>query len=81
MWINLCGYRLVESPFCTVSEERLVKRSWKERLFTWPWRPWKSTKVVEVSVPDPNYYIVDDQVVGHPVTIAKLMEIVHERDE
>lgn len=22
-----------------------VRRTWRERLFSWPWRPWQATKV------------------------------------
>jgi hypothetical protein len=29
---------------------KTVSRSWRERLFTWPWRPWVKTKE-EVSQP------------------------------
>jgi hypothetical protein len=27
-----------------------VKRTWRERLFSWPWRPWVESKMVEPTV-------------------------------
>lgn len=27
-----------------------ARRNWRERLFSWPWRPWVSTKPVEYKV-------------------------------
>ena len=30
-----------------VPDEHLVDRTWRERLFSWPWRPWVRTKYVE----------------------------------
>ena len=37
------GHRLVPDP--NMVESKLVQRSWKDRLFSWPWRPWKRTRV------------------------------------
>lgn len=36
---------------------RTERRTWKERLFTLPWRPWIATKEV------PGVYLVEDGVV------------------
>lgn len=35
-----------------VRDYDLVKRTWKERLFTWPWKPFKKYN----SVFNPKYY-------------------------
>lgn len=42
------GFEIVEhSPMVT----RLLRRSWRERLFTLPWRPFVKTKTVQVPNP------------------------------
>ena len=41
------GYRIVIVP-----DVQGMKRSWRERLFTWPWRPWVSWKVVPTHWPE-----------------------------
>lgn len=40
---------VMSSLYETVSKQ--VNRTWRERLFTFPWTPWKSTKVVYRQVP------------------------------
>jgi len=52
------------------------KRSWRERLFSRPWRPFQSSKKIEKYKPDPNLMVIkrDDYgriqtMVGHPETI------------
>jgi len=51
---------VITSPHMTepVEVEREIKRSWKERLFTWPWQPWLSTKVITVIEHHPRQDIV-----------------------
>ena len=67
------GMQLLESAYMTVTKETTVKRSWRERLLSRPWRPWKTTKIVVSQEPDPNLYRIGrTQIVGHPATIAKL---------
>ena len=43
-----------------VSDLHNVKRTMLERLFTWPWNPWVSTKVVERAR---AYRVMDDKTV------------------
>jgi hypothetical protein len=42
---------IIFSDFCFGLEDRIVERSWRERLFSRPWRPWRKWKTIEVSVP------------------------------
>jgi hypothetical protein len=70
---HLAGMRVVESPHLMVpGGEREVRRSWSERLFARPWRPWRATRRVPVSKPDPNVYRIQGMLVGHPATLAAL---------
>jgi hypothetical protein len=66
--------RIIECPVCTVTEQRLARRSWRERLLSWPWRPWQATKHVSVEVPDERLYTFGNVVVCHPATAQKLRE-------
>ena len=60
-------YLVVESGEKIPKEYR---RSWKERLLTLPWRPWRSTRIVMVPemIPDPHVYRLNDVVLMHPRT-------------
>ena len=61
------GIHFIPNKHLTVQET--VPRTWKERLFSWPWRPIRKTKVI--SVPDPTvYYFGNRKATAHPATIA-----------
>lgn len=61
-------------------------KSWRERLLSWPWRPWQ--KALIWSEPDPNVYkmIVPDLFghctreiwVAHPATAYRIRTAVHD---
>lgn len=63
-----------ESLFMTKTEE--YKRSWRERLWSWPWRPWRSHAYREI--PSDEVYMMDlpftgtRVVVGHPETLKEV---------
>lgn len=76
MFIN--GVKFYESTHCVEDQE--ITRSWKERLFSWPWRPWRKTKTIQV----PAIYSVENPsqglfavgpprfFVAHPSKVAEL---------
>ena len=79
--------RVIESELLTTTEESLRQRTWRERLFSRPWRPWRATATESVQVPDPNLYSFDAPlslgsttvrtvkvVVGHPSVVARLKD-------
>jgi len=50
-----------------------IERSWRERLFTRPWRPFKKTRTVIMRVPRDDALVMDDgSLVMHPQTAAKV---------
>lgn len=62
----------------------VVKRSWKERLFSWPWRPWVSTK----QIPNPLFgedgessFIFNNMLFTTERTFAKLKAKTRERHD
>ena len=52
--IDVIGMRVMVDDALT--EYEWVKRPWRERLLTKPWRPWRSSKRVHKDVP-PKYLI------------------------
>jgi hypothetical protein len=65
---------IIECPLCTAIEQRQMRRSWRERLLSWPWRPWVATKEISVEVPDERYYTFGNVVVCHPAVAQQLRE-------
>lgn len=68
------GYRVVADPILTTTETREVKRTWKERLFSLPWRPFKTTHTHSYQVPD-SYVVVDKLnrvIYAHPVVVKEI---------
>ncbi|MBI5307694.1 MAG: hypothetical protein HZB37_05010 [Planctomycetes bacterium] len=60
--------RVVETPFFVID---VIKRSWRERLFSWPWRPW----VGSASVNTPSMVRIGTDIYCHPslTTLARRM--------
>ena len=77
---DLLKFRLIESPLMVRHEQRRVKRSWTERLFSRPWRPWVVEKIVVDVVPLDKVLIdyVDRVVIGHSQTIRRFKEQLQE---
>ena len=71
--IELYGIRLVSSPLMIKQHNEVVKRSWKERLLSLPWKPWFKTKMVIHYDPDPNLYRMGNSIIGHPKTLMKII--------
>jgi len=58
------SYKIIESPYVPTHKHTLVYRTWKERLFTLPWEPFKKSKVLtELSL---QFYISYDTIIIHP---------------
>ncbi len=64
---------IIASSDCLVRCDQVVARTWRERLFSWPWKPFRPTKIVTHYEPDPNLFMIGpNRYVGHPATIARL---------
>lgn len=56
-------------------EERV--RSWKERLFTRPWKPWKKTKWVPTKVPSCTIlHMPDGSLMMHPIMFREALSAI-----
>jgi len=72
-------FQIVESTELTITESEIVPRTWRERLFSWPWRPWVKTKLIVRTMPDPNTYLMlslygEQVAICHPAIATALRE-------
>lgn len=56
-----------------------AQRTWKERLFTLPWTPWKSTKTEHEQ--RPAMYEYDGVIYTHPSLAAEVNAILSLQDD
>lgn len=74
------GMPIYESDQLVIDGEPYkVRRSWRERLLTRPWRPWHAIKWVTPKIPNPNFFVSNGEPFGrciyaHPETARKLYE-------
>lgn len=69
----LYGRKIVLSNILTHDGEPFeVKRTWKERLFTKPWRPFKKTRIVVLQIPDDVIIKTPDAYIMHPEVFKRL---------
>lgn len=75
---KLGSYRIVENTYMVIQNGyKYIPRSWKERLFSWPWTPWEDMKRVPNMEPDPDMLTMPGangipNLVGHPETVRHL---------
>lgn len=59
-----------------------VRRTWRERLFTLPWRPMKATRVVVPRVPTREILrLSDGTMVMHPVMLEELKSSINRQSQ
>jgi hypothetical protein len=77
------GFNIATNALLTEAgpdEERTRIRSWKERLFTWPWRPWQktATHMAQTQVPSRQVYRIRDTLVMHPSMLEEIKRQLEE---
>jgi hypothetical protein len=65
-WIEINGFKIMANIY--VSDVRLVKRTWAERLFEFPWRPF----VAFNSKCDPKAYVYGTTIFVSPKTFLNI---------
>lgn len=70
--IFLRGQRFIASPLMTEAKTEEVPRTWKERLFSWPWRPLKKVRYVTTQVPSRQIVRFEDTFFAHPALIKEI---------
>jgi len=68
------GMRIIQNIWMTEPGDPItVYRTWVERLFTRPWRPWVASRIVIPTVPRKDVLkIGDDILMMHPDTFRAL---------
>jgi hypothetical protein len=68
------GYKIILNSNLVIDAKPIAMvRTWKERLFTRPWKPFLAIKMIKSQVPDPNgYFLGNDTMVMHPITAERL---------
>ncbi len=62
-----------------------VGRTWHDRWFSLPWRPWVKTRMYAPQIPDPHIYKMSDMLDGqcfvmHPETLKRVVEVMEADD-
>lgn len=76
------NYRLIGQKHIGDRKWRFRFRTWKERLFSFPWRPLKKMAFYTVVVPK-GEFIIDHQngvVYAHPIDIGNLERAIRDYD-
>ena len=71
---ELNGMRIIESVYLEQDGEPYqVRRSWRARLLSWPWRPWRAAYTVVPKIPYQGAIQLDARtIVMHPHTARQL---------
>lgn len=71
----LDGVKIIEDRNMVVDGEPYeVQRTWRERLFTRPWRPLKTVNIVIPKIPSKQVIQYDGSWIMHPTMATKLKE-------
>ena len=74
-------YSIITNKFMTYRARRIKKRSLKERLFSLPWRPLVSRKVVVIDAPR-RRFIIDNNtnsIYCHPEMYEKICDTIENK--
>ena len=71
--------RIIENSLLAVAGPTYeVRRTWRERLFSLPWRPSKATRAVTPWIPSPHAYALPDgSLVMHPTRAREVRDAIH----
>lgn len=76
------GHRVMTNHLLTVPGKATeVMRTFHDRWFSWPWRPWVKTWMYAPQIPDPRIYKMSDMLDGqvwlmHSETLKDLVTIM-----
>ena len=66
------GIIFLSSSLFLDTKEEVVTRTWRERLFSKPWRPLVKEKTLRYQVPMETVTVLGNKAIGHPATIAQM---------
>lgn len=62
------GLKIITDIYLTEEWNQCHHLTWRERLTSWPWRPWIKERVEIIRLPSESFYLLQKQnmVVCHP---------------
>lgn len=77
------GMRVIESAYLEEDgEPYIVRRTWRQRLFSRPWRPWQTTYTVVPKVPFRGAIQLNKTtLVMHPDTVRLVRRMIPESNQ
>lgn len=69
---SFAGIPVTLDPWLTDATYRTERRTWRERLVSWPWRPWVVMKTIRIEVPSSRVLRVGNRLIMHPATWSRL---------
>jgi len=75
------GMDVILSSHLTETRKEVVKRSIKERLFSWPWKPMKKTKDIFIVEPSKKAFFTEFGVCMHPVMWDGLKKAIDAKEK
>lgn len=77
---SFLDYKIIEDINMVDIKIEVINKTWKERFFSLPWKPWIKTNVIEKRIPKHKVYIIDNYgvygidkvLICHPVMAEKL---------
>lgn len=77
----LNGNRFQACDILTEPKTEVVKRTWKERLLSWPWRPMRKTKFVTTQVPSQQVIFSNGTYFAHSAIIEQIRQLTLKETE
>lgn len=77
---HLNGWDVYSDPLMTTTEVDYVVLSWKERLLSWPWKPWKKSYRVVLTVAS-DKVILDEEnrrMYAHPHAVMRMSQAIYD---
>jgi hypothetical protein len=82
--MNFHGMNVILNSALTENGERVtVERTWRERLFSWPWRPLQKTRSFTPQIPYRGGMVINGgrTVIMHPETFKQVKELFEREQE
>lgn len=75
--LSYMGYKIVPSNLLVDHKTKKVVRTFKERLFSLPWRPLRKFKIVSYTIPIQSILITNSgKMICHPTIYEKIKKAI-----
>ncbi|GAI08201.1 unnamed protein product [marine sediment metagenome] len=72
------GIKIISNPFLVEDGEPCeIKRDWRERLLSMPWKPWTATKTITPKIPMKKFLkLPNGTYMAHPQIVNEIKNLV-----